>query len=106
MALKEKSLRKQVLYTLNCPGLKVKFPPFHLLHNDIVNQYLIISSISELENFDTFIYIKEFIHNKIVCKWFDLQEIENINEREFVPGIKCLIPKAFTLFDLNKKFIK
>jgi hypothetical protein len=60
-------------------------------------EFLIISSISECpQSRET-----QFVNNKIECKWFSLKEAMEIDESQFVPGIKTLLPEAFNLIKIN-----
>jgi len=65
---------------------------------------MIINSISELnESKIETKFPKEFTHDNIQCKWFNLEETMKIKEADYVPGIKELIPKAYKLYNLNQK---
>ena len=76
----------------------MNIPEMHLLKISYVGHYLIISTISEIINYNTPI---SYEHDKINCKWFDYEEAMSLDESKYVHGIKELIPKAFALCKLN-----
>ena len=62
-------------------GINIKLPEIHLLKIVYVEDFIIFSTISELINEKVDILLKkEFTHDNIISKWFNLEEISKLDE--------------------------
>jgi hypothetical protein len=64
-----------------------------------IKEYKIITSLAE---YSGEIREKDYTHDGISCRWYDLDEVIATEEKLFVPNVKNLIPKALKLIKLNR----
>ncbi len=81
-------------------GLKVSLLEIHLLNILYVREYLIFTLISSPNDYKIKSY-KEFKFDNIIQRWYSKEEAMCIDDDEFVPGLKELIPKVFDLYQFN-----
>lgn len=80
-------------------GVNIRFPQPNLLKVVEAGKYTIITSITELDGEqDAEICKEKYDFNEISCRWFNFEDVVKIDEIEFVPGIKQLIPEAFEMY--------